>query len=103
MSALDDDGYRAFRRDLHRNPEPAWREFYTTARIVEELRERDLTDLYVGPDALATDDRMNVPDDEELAEWEQRPAMRVRTRRSSTIFRADTPAASRLPSAAPAP
>jgi len=72
MSALDDDGYRAFRRDLHRNPEPAWREFYTTARIVEELRERDLTDLYVGPDALATDDRMNVPDDEELAEWEQR-------------------------------
>jgi len=41
MSALDDDGYRAFRRDLHRNPEPAWREFYTTARIVEELRERD--------------------------------------------------------------
>ncbi|WP_123620716.1 amidohydrolase [Halorubrum sp. CSM-61] len=72
MSALDDDAYRAFRRDLHRHPEPAWREFYTTARIVEELRERDLTELYVGPDALATDDRMNVPDDEELAEWEQR-------------------------------
>ena len=72
MSALDDDAYRSFRRDLHRHPEPAWREFYTTARIVEELRERDLTELYVGPDALATDDRMNVPDDEELAEWEQR-------------------------------
>ncbi|WP_200531797.1 amidohydrolase [Halorubrum sp. LN27] len=71
MSALD-DAYRAFRRDLHRHPEPAWREFYTTARIVEELRERDLTELHVGPDALATDDRMNVPDDEELAEWEQR-------------------------------
>ncbi|WP_128905131.1 amidohydrolase [Halorubrum amylolyticum] len=72
MSALDDDAYRAFRRDLHRHPEPAWREFYTTARIVEELRERDLTELYVGPDALAADDRMNVPGDEELAEWEQR-------------------------------
>jgi len=103
MSALDDDGYRAFRRDLHRNPEPAWREFYTTARIVEELRERDLTDLYVGPDALATDDRMNVPDEESWPSGNNGPAMRVRTRRSSTIFRADTPAASRLPSAAPAP
>ena len=71
MSVLD-DGYRTFRRDLHRHPEPAWCEFYTTARIVTELRDRDLTDLYVGPDALATDDRMNVPDDETLAEWEQR-------------------------------
>jgi len=29
---------------------------------------------------------MNVPDDEELAEWNNGPAMRVRTRRSSTIF-----------------
>ena len=72
MSVLDNDEYRAFRRDLHRHPEPAWCEFYTTARIVTALRERDLTDLYIGPDALATDDRMNVPDDAELAEWEQR-------------------------------
>ncbi len=72
MSALDDDAYREFRRDLHRHPEPAWREFYTTARIVAELRERDLSELYVGRDALATDDRMNVPDDDELAEWERR-------------------------------
>ena len=72
MSALEADAYREFRRDLHRHPEPAWREFYTTARIVEELRERELSELHVGPDALATDDRMNVPDDEELAEWEQR-------------------------------
>src|SRR6056297_1125136 len=72
MSALDDDAYRAFRRDLHRHPEPAWCEFYTTARIVTELRERDLDELHVGPDALATDDRMNVPDDATLDEWEQR-------------------------------
>ncbi|WP_096393135.1 amidohydrolase [Halorubrum trapanicum] len=72
MSALDSDEYRAFRRDLHRHPEPAWREFYTTARIVEALRERDLTELHVGPDALAADERLNVPDDEELAEWEER-------------------------------
>ncbi|MFC7187109.1 amidohydrolase [Halorubrum yunnanense] len=72
MSALESDAYREFRRDLHRHPEPAWREFYTTARIVEELRKRELTDLHIGPDALATDDRMNVPDDDALAEWERR-------------------------------
>ena len=71
MTALADE-YRAFRRDLHRHPEPAWREFYTTARIVAALRERDLTELHVGPEALATDERLNVPGDEELAEWEQR-------------------------------
>jgi len=72
MSALESDAYSEFRRDLHRHPEPAWREFYTTARIVEELRTRDLTALHVGRDALATDDRMNVPDDETLDEWEKR-------------------------------
>ncbi len=72
MSVLENDAYREFRRDLHRHPEPAWREFYTTARIVTELRDRDLDALYVGPDALSADDRMNVPDDDELAEWEQR-------------------------------
>ncbi|MUW15828.1 amidohydrolase [Halorubrum sp. CBA1125] len=72
MSARDSDEYRAFRRDLHRHPEPAWREFYTTARIVEALRDRDLTALHVGPDALAAGERMNVPDDDELARWESR-------------------------------
>ncbi|MFW5916775.1 MAG: amidohydrolase [Halorubrum sp.] len=71
MSTLD-DSYREFRRDLHRRPEPAWTEFYTTARIVSELRERDLTDLHVGPDAISTEDRMNVPDGDELDEWERR-------------------------------
>ncbi|APW96473.1 N-acyl-L-amino acid amidohydrolase [Halobiforma lacisalsi AJ5] len=57
------------RRDLHRRPEPAWREFYTTARIVEELESRfgdDLAELHVGPDAIATDHRLAVPDDAEL-------------------------------------
>ena len=72
MSVLDADRYREFRRDLHRHPEPAWCEFYTTARVVEELRERDLTALHVGPDALAADERLNVPDDATLDEWLQR-------------------------------
>ncbi|PSP55971.1 amidohydrolase [Halobacteriales archaeon QS_1_67_19] len=57
------------RRDLHRHPEPAWREFYTTARIVEELERIGADRLHVGPDAVAADERMAVPDDEELARW----------------------------------
>ena len=60
------------RRDLHRHPEPAWREFYTTARIVEELERVGVDDLYVGPDAIAADERMAVPDDDELDEWFER-------------------------------
>jgi aminobenzoyl-glutamate utilization protein A len=59
------------RRDLHRHPEPAWREFYTTARIVEELENIGVDEIHVGPDAIAKDERMAVPDDEELDEWYQ--------------------------------
>ncbi len=63
----------SLRRDLHRKPEPAWCEFYTTARIVEELQSRlDLDALHIGPDAIATDHRMGVPDDGELAAWADR-------------------------------
>ncbi|KAB1196383.1 MULTISPECIES: amidohydrolase [Haloferax] len=62
----------SFRRDLHRHPEPAWREFYTTARIVDELETRDLDALYVGPEILAADERMAVPDDDSLDEWYER-------------------------------
>jgi aminobenzoyl-glutamate utilization protein A len=62
----------ALRRDLHRRPEPAWREFYTTTRIVEELRRIGVDELHVGPDALAGDERMAVPDDEELQAWYDR-------------------------------
>jgi aminobenzoyl-glutamate utilization protein A len=59
------------RRDLHRHPEPAWREFYTTARIVDELETRDLDALYVGREVLA-DDRVGVPDDATLDAWRRR-------------------------------
>jgi aminobenzoyl-glutamate utilization protein A len=65
------DDLLALRRDLHRHPEPAWREFYTTARIVDELETRAVDELHVGPDVL-TDDRLAVPDDDELAEWSER-------------------------------
>ncbi|HKJ59989.1 MAG TPA: amidohydrolase [Halobacteriales archaeon] len=61
-----------FRRDLHRHPEPAWCEFYTTARIVDELERIGVDELYVGPDAIDADARMAVPDDDTLAEWFER-------------------------------
>ncbi len=59
------------RRELHRHPEPAWREFWTTARIVEELERIGVDELYVGRDALA-DERLGVPDDDEMDEWLER-------------------------------
>ncbi|MFB6071850.1 MAG: amidohydrolase [Halobacterium sp.] len=63
---------RDLRRDLHRHPEPAWCEFYTTARVVEACRRVGVDELHVGPDAVASDARMAVPDDETLAEWRER-------------------------------
>ncbi|WP_178916491.1 amidohydrolase [Natronomonas gomsonensis] len=61
----------ALRRELHRHPEPAWKEFWTTARIVEELRSVGVDELHVGRDALG-EDRLSVPDETELAEWVDR-------------------------------
>ncbi|ELZ71833.1 indole-3-acetyl-L-aspartic acid hydrolase [Haloferax prahovense DSM 18310] len=66
------DDLVSLRRDLHRHPEPAWREFYTTARLVDELETRDLDALYVGPEILDADERMAVPDDAELDAWFER-------------------------------
>ena len=69
MSVTDD--LLDLRRDLHRHPEPAWREFYTTARLVDELETRALDELYVGPEVLA-EDRRGIPDEDELDEWARR-------------------------------
>jgi aminobenzoyl-glutamate utilization protein A len=60
------------RRELHRHPEPAWCEFWTTARIVEELDRIGLDELHLGRDALDSDARVAVPDDETLAAWRER-------------------------------
>lgn len=59
------------RRNLHRHPEPAWREFYTTARVVEELRAIGVDELAVGPDAYDPANRMAVPD-ADLESWVDR-------------------------------
>ncbi|MFC4438951.1 MULTISPECIES: amidohydrolase [Natrialbaceae] len=62
----------SLRRSLHRHPEPAWREFYTTARVVEEIRAIGVDELAVGPDAYDPADRMAVPEDRRLASWDKR-------------------------------
>ena len=70
---MAEDALVSLRRDLHRKPEPAWREFYTTARIVEELNalEADL-EVFAGREALAGEYRMGVPDEAELEVWFER-------------------------------
>jgi aminobenzoyl-glutamate utilization protein A len=65
---VDPKALSALRRDLHRHPEPAWREFYTTARLVDELERRPLDALHVGPEIL-DGERSGVPDDEEFDRW----------------------------------
>jgi aminobenzoyl-glutamate utilization protein A len=67
-----DEDLRRLRRDLHRHPEPAWREFYTTARILAAIDDLDLAALAVGPEALDADARSGVPDAETLAVWRER-------------------------------
>ncbi|WP_251330957.1 amidohydrolase [Haloplanus pelagicus] len=71
LDGPDHESLRNLRRDLHRHPEPGWREFYTTARLVDELERRNLDELHVGPEVLA-EDRRGVPDDAELDEWRER-------------------------------
>ncbi len=68
----DADRLRSLRRELHRFPEPAWREFRTTCRLVAELESVGVDELYVGREAMATDERMAVPSTDELATWYDR-------------------------------
>ncbi len=65
----------SLRRSLHRHPEPAWREFYTTARLVEEIRAIGVDELAVGPDAYDPGDRMAVTD-ADLEPWIERARSR---------------------------
>ncbi|WP_435335226.1 amidohydrolase [Haloarchaeobius sp. TZWWS8] len=69
---VDHDWLTELRREFHRRPEPAWREFWTTCRVVDELERLGVDELYVGPEALAADARMAVPDDDELETWFER-------------------------------
>jgi aminobenzoyl-glutamate utilization protein A len=69
MAQPKHDRLVSLRREFHRHPEPAWREFWTTARIVEELERIGVDERHVGPDALASEERIGVPDEAELGRW----------------------------------
>ncbi|MCT9098004.1 amidohydrolase [Haloarchaeobius sp. HME9146] len=60
------------RRDLHRYPEPGWCEFWTTARLVEEIQAIGVDELAVGEEAYDPAERMAVPSEDELTTWYQR-------------------------------
>jgi aminobenzoyl-glutamate utilization protein A len=66
------DRLRDLRRSFHERPEPAWREFWTTARLLDELEAIGVDDLLVGSDLLAADARMGLPDDAEIEAWFER-------------------------------
>ncbi|WP_049972294.1 amidohydrolase [Haladaptatus cibarius] len=57
------------RREFHRYPEPAWCEFHTTHRLVEELRAIGVDELAVGTEVYDSDDRMAVPEADEIERW----------------------------------
>ena len=64
-----EDWLVGLRREFHRYPEPAWREFWTTARIVDELRDLGVGEIHVGPDIMDESARASVPDESELKGW----------------------------------
>ena len=71
MSTDREERLVALRRELHRHPEPAWKEFRTTARLVEELQRVGVDDYHVGREVLA-DERLSVPDERDLEPWTER-------------------------------
>jgi aminobenzoyl-glutamate utilization protein A len=69
--SVERDRLVELRREFHRHPEPGWREFWTTAKIVSEVERIGVDELHVGRDALA-DERLAVPDKDELEVWMDR-------------------------------
>lgn len=76
MSALAEQRLVELRREFHRYPEPAWCEFATTARIVEEVERIGVDELAVGPETYDPDDRMAVPDARDIDPWFERASER---------------------------
>jgi len=60
------------RRDLHERPEPAWREFYTTARILDELEGIGVDEIEYGNDVHSDAHRKAVPDHQDIERWRER-------------------------------
>jgi aminobenzoyl-glutamate utilization protein A len=72
MSRPVADRLTELRRGFHRHPEPGWREFYTTSRLVEEIEAIGVDELAVGREAYDPDDRMAVLDDDAYEPWVER-------------------------------
>ena len=62
----------SLRRDLHRHPEPAWCEIYTTDRIIAALEDVEGVEYFLGDEVISADHRMGVPSRAELEDWEDR-------------------------------
>ncbi len=71
MTETQDLSLPELRRDLHTYPEGGWKEFRTTALVAKELDERGYT-LYLGADALSVDERLGVPEDDEIQRARER-------------------------------
>jgi aminobenzoyl-glutamate utilization protein A len=69
---VDRDRLVELRREFHRRPEPAWCEFWTTARVVEEIERIGVDDLTLGPDLHGDGARINVPPETERDRWVER-------------------------------
>ena len=61
----------AFRRSLHRYPEPGWCEYLTTAQLVEALGALNF-DVEFGPTIHTVDERLGVPNGEVLSIYKQK-------------------------------
>ncbi|WP_227378974.1 amidohydrolase [Haladaptatus halobius] len=66
------DRLSELRREFHRYPEPAWREFYTTCRLVEEIEAIGVDRLYLGRAAMNPTERLAVPSPGDIATWRDR-------------------------------
>ena len=72
MSKTTDESIRRAverRRTLHRYPEPAWCEFYTTSQLVEYVESIGVDELVVGREALQSEKRLGVPTPDVLEAW----------------------------------
>lgn len=71
---MDFERLRDFRRELHRNAEPAFVEIGTAARIEDAIKDLPVT-LTTGPDAQHLDPVVDFPTPAVLDQWEERAVL----------------------------
>lgn len=71
MATITDWSLSELRRNLHAYPEAGWKEFRTTAVVAEALEERGYT-VHMGSDAVALDERLGVPNEDEISRARKR-------------------------------